>query len=136
MLERNVIQVRGFRNITDEKGEVSGFQVRVRNTYYRAAWLSLYRFGDVVVDGKVYDKDSVLWEIGGMEYTRKQALKMSDTQWSNMEAATVKVKKAGGLSSGYHDVSVAYSYVASYEPMGDPDETGELTEYTARMILV
>ena len=33
MLERDVIQTRGFRNI-EENGEVTGFQIRVRSDYF------------------------------------------------------------------------------------------------------
>ena len=45
MLEMDVIQVRGFRNIV-EGGKVTGFQFRVRSTYYRGMWLSLLRLGE------------------------------------------------------------------------------------------
>ena len=37
MLEMDVIQVRGFRNIV-EGGKVTGFQFRVRSTYYRGMY--------------------------------------------------------------------------------------------------
>ncbi len=136
MLERDVIQVRGFRN-TETDGKVDGFQFKVRTLYYRGAWLSLYRFGNVVVDGEVFTPDQQSWEFNGIEYTVDQLLKEGNVQWDTAKAATVKLKKEGGLPSGYHDVSVEFSQTMSYvPPLISPDATGHLNKYEKRMILV
>jgi hypothetical protein len=115
MLEREVIQMRGFRNIV-ENGQVTGFQFRIRLTYYRGAWLSMLRPGDLLVDGEKYDNSAIRWEIGGKEYSIGEMLTIGDVQWPNMEAAVIKVKKDGGLSQGYHEVSYFYRYIMSYIP--------------------
>jgi hypothetical protein len=115
MLEREIIQQRGFRN-TVENGKVTGFQFRIRSDYYRGAWLSLVRPGELMVDGEKYDNSLITWEIGGKEYSIDQMLKIGDVQWPNMEAAVVKVKKPGGLTQGYHEISYYYRHIASYIP--------------------
>ncbi len=136
MLERDVIQVRGFRN-TETDGKVDGFQFRVRTLYYRGAWLSMYRFGNVTVDGEVFTPDQLSLEFNGIEYSVDQLLKEGDVQWDNTKAAVVKVKKEGGLASGYHDVSFEFSPMMSYiPPLLLPDATGKLSKYEKRMILV
>jgi hypothetical protein len=115
MLEREIIQMRGFHN-TVENGKVTGFQFRIRSDYYRGAWLSLIRPGELVVDGVKYDNNTIRWEIDGREYSIEEMLKTGELQWPNMEAAVIKVKKDGGLSQGYHDVSYYYRYIMSYIP--------------------
>ena len=59
MLEKEIIQQRGFRNI-EKDGEVIGFQVRVRSAYYRGIYLSELFPGSMLVDGKVYPKEQVI----------------------------------------------------------------------------
>ena len=49
MLEMDVIQVRGFRNIV-EGGKVTGFQFRVRSTYYRGMWAVFAKTGRTLFD--------------------------------------------------------------------------------------
>ena len=51
MLEKECIQSRGFRNVT-ENGEVVGFQVAFRSLYYRGVWLSQLRPATLRVDGE------------------------------------------------------------------------------------
>lgn len=115
MLETHVIQTRGFRNI-EHDGKIVGFELRVRSTYYRGAWLSLFRPGNVTVDGEVFNKDEIVWCIEGIDYTPAEMLKIDYVQWPNATAATLKIKKPGGLAQGYHEVDVDYRYIMSYIP--------------------
>ncbi len=115
MLETSVIQTRGFRNV-EKDGEIVGFELRVRSNYYRGAWLSLLRPGNVTVDGEVFKKDEIVWCINGIDYTPAEMLQIDDIQWPNADAAVLKIKKPGGLSQGYHEVDVTYNYIMSYIP--------------------
>jgi hypothetical protein len=115
MLEREIIQMRGFHNIV-ENGKNTGFQFRIRSDYYRGVWLSLLRPGELTVDGEKISNSAITWEIGGKDYSIDEMLKTGDAQWPNMEAAVIKVKKDGGLSMGYHEVSYYYRYIMSYIP--------------------
>jgi hypothetical protein len=114
MLEQTAIQTRGFHNTVDARGDVTGFQFRMSPRYYRGMWLSQFRPGDVIVDGVVYPRDEVIWEIKGVDYTPDQVLELGDTYFQVTDAATVKVRRPGGLSQGYHDVNVQYGWVCNY----------------------
>ena len=46
MLEREMIQTHGFRNVTAD-GRITGFRVRIRIPYYRGVWASLLEGADV-----------------------------------------------------------------------------------------
>lgn len=116
MLENAVVQMRGFHNTVDEDGSIAGFEFRMRTKYYRGIWLSQFRPGDVVVDGERYPREDIVWEIDGTDYMADEMLELGDVYWEVTDAATVKVKKPGGLSQGYHDVNVEFGWSCNYIP--------------------
>ena len=118
MLEKQEIQYRGFRNLYDEKGEACGFEFCLRSTYYRGVWLSQLRVGRVIVDGEEFLADSglVTWIIQGKEYTPAEMAMDNKDFWHMNQVATIRVKKPGGLSQGYHDVAVRWTWSSSYMP--------------------
>lgn len=118
MLEKEVIQYRGFRNTYDEKGNATGFEFRMRLSYYRGVWLSQLRIGSIIVDDEVFAPDSglVTWSIGGVEYTPAEMAQNNKAFWSMTEAAIIRVKKPGGLAQGYHDVKARWGFSSSYMP--------------------
>ena len=139
MLEREIIQLRGFRNLKQD-GEIIGFQFRIRLNYYRGVWLSMLRPGIVTVDGETIDPKDITWEIGGKSLTIEEVKTCSDVQWANSEAATIKVRRRGGLSQGYHDVNAMYRYIMSYVPpfidTADVSPFGLDNPNTRRMLIV
>jgi len=137
MLEKEVIQVRGFHNIMED-GAVTGYQFRVRLESYRGQWLCMMRFDGVEVDGQKIANDDMVWCIGGVDYTIDQMADISKVQWPISEAAVVKVKKAGGLAQGYHDFVVAYRHIAAYIPpmMDDSPMSRERGRFTRKLLLV
>lgn len=104
MLENNIIQTRGFHNIVDENGNVTGFQLRVRSKYYKGVWLSQLRIGELTVDGEKFPREAQIWEISGTEYTPDEMLEIGDqlesTYWQVTDAAIIKIMKPGRLSQG------------------------------------
>ena len=126
MLEKYNIQTRGFHNI-EENGEVTGFQLCVRSTYYKGVWLSQIRVGDIVVDGEVFGRDKQTWIIDDVDYTPDEMEKLGNIHWHILDVATIRVQKPGGLSQGYHDVEVNFGTVGSYSPpkFATPPETKE-----------
>ena len=118
MLEKQEIQYRGFRNLYDEKGEACGFEFCLRSTYYRGVWLSQLRVGSVYADGERFTPDSgaITWIIQGKEYTPAEMAKDNKDFWPMNQVATIRVKKPGGLSQGYHDVAVRWTWSSSYMP--------------------
>jgi len=139
MLEKEIIQLRGFRNLKQD-GEIVGFQFRIRLNYYRGAWLSMLRTGIVTVDGEIIDPQDITWEVGGKSFTIEEMKTCSDVQWANSEAATIKVWRKGGLMQGYHDVNAMYRYIMSYVPpfidTADMSPFGLDTPNTRRMLIV
>lgn len=115
MLEENVIQYRGFHNI-EENGKITGFQICVRSDYYRGIWLSQLRLGKVVVDGIVYPKEKVIWNINNKDYTVQELAQAGNEFWKVTDVAVLKIKKQNGLEQGFHDVSVRFSASCSYMP--------------------
>ena len=68
MLEREVIQSVGFRNIK-ENGKVTGFQFKIRLPYYRGIFLCQLRPGTLFVDGERFEKEDIVWNVSGKDYT-------------------------------------------------------------------
>lgn len=115
MLENDMIQYRGFHN-TVENGEVTGFQVCIRQCVYRGTWLSQFRFGAVEVDGVDYGPDKCKFIISGIEYTLDEMAPLYRVKWPLNEVCTIKVTLPGGLSQGEHTVNVRTGQVRSYLP--------------------
>jgi Domain of unknown function (DUF6379) len=115
MLEKDVIQARGFKNVGE--GEPTGFQVVVRCPYYRGIWASLLEGAEVTVDGESFGSDSVRWTLGATTSTTAELASSTDARWPFEEPAILTVDKPGGLEPGLHDVQVAVTWRWSYIPV-------------------
>jgi hypothetical protein len=115
MLEKGMIQLRGFKNVSQD-GKVSGFRVPIRSLYYRGVWLSQLREAMVVVDGEKFEKGQITWTISGKTYAQADLAKYSDVHWPLTEPAILTISKPGGLKLGVHEVEASYAYSASYMP--------------------
>lgn len=115
MLDKECIQSRGFVNLYDGD-EVVGFQIKIRLLYYRGLWLSQIRPLTLTLDGEVFSKEQIKWQIGGNIYNEDEMAINAEVLWNVLEPATILVTKAGGLDSGYHDVEVDFRFSSSYMP--------------------
>ena len=115
MLEREVIQSVGFRNIK-EGDKVTGFQFKIRLPYYRGVFLCQLRLGTVIIDGERITPENYVWNIGGKDYTYDEIKTNKDIHWAVTEPAIIKVKKEGGLAQGYHDLTYGFCFTSSYMP--------------------
>jgi hypothetical protein len=115
MLEKDMIQSRGFKNVF-EAGRATAFQVRIRTQYYRGIWASLLEGADVIVDGEKFGRDEVLWTLGEKTYTVTELEKSTNVRWPYEEAAILTVPKSGGLAPGVHRVEFTMLFRASYIP--------------------
>lgn len=130
MLEREVIQSIGFRNIK-ENGEVVGFQFKVRLPYYRGIFLSQLRPGTLYVDDMRFEKEELVWNINGKDHTYEEMKSDMETHWSVAEPAIIKVKLKDGLKQGFHDLTLGFCFTSSYMPpimqdAMDPDKENEI----------
>ncbi|NUS29717.1 MAG: sugar phosphate isomerase/epimerase [Streptomyces sp.] len=115
MLERSVIQQRGFRNVVDN-GAVTGFQLHLRNPNYRGISGSLVDGAEVVVDGQSYPAESSLWTFQGRTFTLAELRGSTDVRWPLDETAVVTVPRPGGLTPGTHRIEVAVHLRRPYIP--------------------
>lgn len=127
-MEKQVIQSVGFRNIK-ENGEVVGFQLKIRLPYYRGVFLSQLRPGTLFVDGERFERQDIIWNINGEDYTMDEMAVDFKTHWNPTKCAVLKIKKPGGLAQGYHDLKLGFCFTSSYMPpimqsQLDPDKDG------------
>ncbi len=126
-MEKQVIQSVGFRNTKDSQGNAIGFQFKVRLPYYRGVYLSQLRPGTLYIDGEKIEKENIIWNIKGEDFTYEDMKSDFKTHWDIDKPAVLKVKKEGGLSQGYHDLKYGFCYTSSYMPPAiqdglNPDE--------------
>ncbi len=114
MVEETGVQQIGFHNLLDQDGKVWGFQFGITTRLYRGMFLSQFRTGKVTVDGVVYPKESLIWNIQGIDYTAEQMYDATETYWQLDEPAYIKVPKPGGLEVGHHDVKAEFGWINVY----------------------
>jgi sugar phosphate isomerase/epimerase len=115
MLERAIIQQRGFRNVIED-GQVTGVELQLRMPNYRGNAASLIDGVDVVIDGETWDSKVATWTLGGRTYTLDELRESTDLRWPLDEVATVTVPKPGGLAAGVHDITVIIYLRRPYMP--------------------
>lgn len=115
MLEKEVIQSVGFRNVKED-GKITGFQIKVRLPYYRGIFLSQLRPGTLYVDDMKFEKEEIIWNINGKDHTYEEMKEDMQTHWAVTEPAVLKLKKEGGLSQGFHDLILGFCFTSSYMP--------------------
>ena len=115
-MEKQVIQSVGFRNTKDEEGNATGFQFKVRLPYYRGIFLSQIRPGTLFVDGEKIEKENIVWNINGEDFTNEEMAADFQTHWSVTTPAGLEGKKEGGLAQGYHDLKYGFCFTSSYMP--------------------
>jgi hypothetical protein len=115
MLEKEVIQLFGFRNVSKD-GVTAGFQVRIRIPYYRGIWASLLEGADVAIDGEEFAREDILWTLGDRTLSLAELEAATEVRWPFDEPAVLTVPKPGGLAIGMHDVHVKLAFRASYMP--------------------
>ena len=115
MLERAIIQQRGFRNVVED-GRVTGFQLQLRMPNYRGAAGSLIDGAEVTIDGDAWDAETPLWTLQGRTFTLDQLRASTGVRWQLDEPATITVPKPGGLNAGLHRVAVAVYLRRPYFP--------------------
>ena len=132
MLEKEVIQHKGFRNLVED-GKVVGFQVGIRQKVYRGTWLSQFRFDHLAVDGVKYGTDVCTFLISGIEYTYDEMAELDRVMWPIDEPCYIRVKKPGGLEQGAHTVHVNYWEIRSYLPIRMDTENLNMNEMNPAM---
>ena len=116
MLERLLVQSRGFRN-TGPASAPGGFEFLVRLPNYRGMRASLIDGIDVIVDGEKFPHTRNLIVLQGRELTLEQLREAVDVRWDIQEPALVRVTRPGGLAVGVHEITVAVRIRQPYFPI-------------------
>ena len=115
MFDKYMVPTRGFQNVT-QNGQITGFQMKVRITYYRGIFLPLVSSFDVTVDGEQFKPEQVRFTLGNHTYTMDELGKAEKVHWDFGVPATLTILKPGGLKPGIHDVQVVETVKPSYMP--------------------
>jgi hypothetical protein len=120
MQDRYVIMNTGFKN-TVEGGTTTGFQLNIREPYYRGTFLSSVHYLDLAVDGAAMPRDQIRIMVSGKILTLDQMEEADNIRWQFGDAATLFVKKPGGLVPGIHEIRLGIVIRKSYLPPDDPE---------------
>lgn len=115
MFDKYMVMSRGFQNVI-QNGQIVGFQMKVRITYYRGIFLPLLSGFDVTVDGEKFKPEQVRFGLGNRTYTFDELGKAEKVHWDFGAPATLTILKPGGLKPGIHDVQVIQTVKPSYMP--------------------
>lgn len=116
MLDRELIQNRGFRNVFT-KGKATGFEFQLRMPNYRGVWGSLIDGVTVTVGDQTWDSEVPQWTLQGREFSITELRASTDVRWQLDELAVITVPLEGGLTAGVHHVSVDIALQAPYIPV-------------------
>ncbi|MFS0795439.1 DUF6379 domain-containing protein [Microbacterium sp. 1P10AE] len=128
LLERDLIQSVGFRNVRDGD-EITGFQFRVRMPSYRGMAASLIDGIGVSIPGLVdVAPDVPLWTLQGKRYTLAELWDGDGVRWPLEDAAIITVPLPGGLPDGVHPLSIELRLRMSYIPQEHQPSTYRVTK--------
>lgn len=116
MLERALVQSRGFRSI-GPAGARTGFEFLLRLPNYRGMRASLADGVDVTVDGECFPYTANRLVVADREMTLEQLRAATDLRWAVDELVIVRVAKPGGLAVGVHEISVGVRIRQPYFPI-------------------
>ena len=105
MFDKYFICDESFKNVVED-GEVTGFQIGVKVSYYRGVILGIVNDMKVTVDGQTYNKEDMTFTVKAGTFTFEQMAGRDDVRWDFGEVAYLRMKKPGGLTEGRHTVRV------------------------------
>lgn len=108
-------------------GKVSGYQFDVRLGYYRGHYLSVIDTLGVEVDGEKAEDMNVTFCLNGKEFAPAELKYQFSEFWTILTPATIKVRKAGGLTKGAHDINLTLMLHSPYMPLPGATEPHQYT---------
>ncbi|MCI6465679.1 MAG: DUF6379 domain-containing protein [Faecalicatena sp.] len=113
-----------LRNLENyfENGKKAGYHFDVRLAYYRGHYLSTIDELGVEVDGEKIEDEFIRFCVNGKEFLPCQLKEAYYEFWNIKTAAKVKIKKAGGLKAGSHNVKLTLMLRCPYLPLPGSEE--------------
>ena len=115
MFDKYMLMTRGFQNIS-QNGQITGFQMKVRITYYRGIFLPLVAGFAVTVDGEEFKPEQMRFTVHNHTYTFEEIGKAEKVHWNFGDPAILSILKPGGLKPGIHEVEIVETVKPSYMP--------------------
>lgn len=94
-----------FMNVSKD-GQIVGFQIGIKVSYYRGVILGIVNNCEVTVDGELFTKDQMTFTVKAGTFTFAEMAGRDDVRWDFGETAYLRVDKPGGLPEGEHTVEV------------------------------
>lgn len=107
-----------FKNI-EKDGQIIGFQLGIKVSYYRGVILGIINDCQLTVDGEHFSKDQMTFTVKAGTFTFDAMAGRDDVRWDFAETAYLRVNKPGGLAPGEHTVAV-FEEIRIVNGMGIP----------------
>lgn len=112
----SIVCDQGLKNVVKD-GNITGFQVRIRISYYRGIPVTLLEGYEVVVDGEEFTNKDISFSLDGEKfYTMEELGHHPELRWEFGDKAYLHISKAGGLKRGLHTVKVTQHINVPYLP--------------------
>ena len=98
-------------------GKRSGYGFDIRLGYYRGHFLSDIEELNLLVDGEPVPRQEVRFGLNGKEFSVEELRDAYNEFWRLLDAASITVRKAGGLSAGAHQVKLDMWLRIPYLPL-------------------
>jgi hypothetical protein len=115
MAQYNILDI-GFKNLKKD-GKTTGFQVLVKDSYYRGIYVPLIDGFEVTVDGEKFARDQIQCKFRDKVYTQDDLQNYPNERWQFNEPCTLLITKPGGLKPGFHNVEIVVKERISYMPV-------------------
>jgi hypothetical protein len=117
MFDNYVLSENGFEN-TIVNGEVVGYQLRTRITYYRGIPLSMIEDIQLKIDGRDVPREKIKFSPDGDNFfTLDEMWTVTSYKWEYGVEGIIFVEQAGGLSPGPHEINLTQGVRVSYIPV-------------------
>jgi hypothetical protein len=115
MAQYNILDF-GFKNFKKD-GKTAGFQVMVKDSYYRGIYVPLIDGFEVTVDGETFTRDQIQCKFRDTVHGQDDLQNHPDERWQFNEPCTLIITKPGGLKPGFHNIEIVVSERISYMPV-------------------
>lgn len=118
-LNPEIIKKESFKNLYIN-GTKNGFEFKTQLAYYRGHYLSDIDLLEVYLDGEKMPQEAVTFEVNGKELPIYKLTYAVTEFWSQVEPATIRVIKKGGVDNGEHELELKLMLRVPYMQIG-PD---------------